>query len=58
MILSERELLFKPRILKIRVINSAFSNSFLGKITTFHLGNPTSQPVFEYIVFILVVTSF
>ena len=30
----------KPRILKIRVLNSAFSNSFLGKITTFHPGKP------------------
>ena len=47
----------KPRISKIRVLNSAFSNSFLGKITAFHLENPTSPPLFEEVVFILVVKS-
>lgn len=31
----------KPHILKIRVLNSTFSNSFLGKITSFHLENPS-----------------
>ena len=44
----------KIRILKIRVLNSCFSNSFLGNITTDHLENPTSPPVLEEFVLILV----
>ena len=48
----------KRLILKIRVLNSAFSNSFLGKFTTFCLENPTSPPVLEEVVFFLVLSSF
>ena len=44
----------KIRILKIRVLNSSFSNSFLGEISIFHLQNPTSPPVLEVVVLIFV----
>ena len=40
----------KPHILKTRVSNSAFSNFFLRKTTTFHLENPTSPPVLGEVV--------
>ena len=39
------------------VLNSAFSNSILGIITTFYFENPKSPRVLEKFVFILVVTS-